>query len=412
MIGVKMKQLDYFFVETGKIDIYLCLQDTAVLRYSGRKMECEVFREDLLPYGMRGLISSYKAMSHELTYDSINIFGFANTWDQIKFTLISWFAGRVLRLDRKNAKKILNTFGFPQQQSDFVQAGISLYCRGLTLKDDYWIRREGETLRYSDVDLKFKNLSEDMAMISLIGASRIIRGEIEPQDIGTRGCYPKAWMREEDGVYLYKAGMQRDDQDNGYESLIEISISNILDQFNVRHLKYEKTIVEGEVCCKCKCMSTPQRSIVHVEEVKAKITREGKDFIDWVSRDARFSNDFHQMNVVDYLIENPDRHEQNWGFYMENKTGDLTKLHPLYDHNNAFYSKQLHLTDGGSSYIYKDMSKLEVAKESFGKCDIQLQGRIKPEEFVKDEHMQVFCDRMSKLGMKFKYSKSMGITPS
>jgi hypothetical protein len=97
---------------------------------------------------------------------------------------------------------------------------------------------------------------------------------------------------------------------------------------------------------------------------------------------------------------------------MENETGDLTKLHPLYDHNNAFDSEWLHQTDGGPSLMYQDRSKLEVARNCFRKCDLQLQGKIRRAEFVRDEHMQVFCERMARIGMKFKYSRFTGIKPA
>jgi hypothetical protein len=49
-----MVSIDYFDSEQEKRDMYLCLQDTEVMRFSAGKLECEVFREDLLPYGMRG----------------------------------------------------------------------------------------------------------------------------------------------------------------------------------------------------------------------------------------------------------------------------------------------------------------------------------------------------------------------
>ncbi|MDR0949335.1 MAG: hypothetical protein LBM69_07465 [Lachnospiraceae bacterium] len=396
-----MVSIDYFDSELEKRDMYLCLQDTAVMRFSAGKSICEVFREDLLPYGMRGVVFDCSMTSGDMRQEMTK-FG------RIRGALISWFSRRVLVLDRKNAKKILNTFGFSQAQDETTKAGISLKCRGLTLKDDYWVKWEGETIQYSAVDLKHQSLSKVMTQISLKGASFTIQGRIEPQDIGTQGSYAKSWVREEDGIYLYKAGTR----DNGYESLVEVSVSNILDKFNVRHLEYEKLIYEGMVCCKCKCLSSAKQGIVHAEEVDARFTREGKDLIDWVSRDTRFGNDFHQMNVVDYLVENSDRHGQNWGFYMSNKTGDLTKLHPLYDHNNAFDSEWLHHTDGGPSLMYQGRSKLEVARNSIRKCDIQLKGRIRRAEFIKEEHLQIFCERMAKVGIPFKYSRFTGITPT
>ena len=43
-----------------------------------------------------------------------------------------------------------------------------------------------------------------------------------------------------------------------------------------------------------------------------------------------------EMQIADYILNNNDRHEQNWGFLMENVTGKLTGLCPLFDHDHAF----------------------------------------------------------------------------
>ena len=47
---------------------------------------------------------------------------------------------------------------------------------------------------------------------------------------------------------------------------------------------------------------------------------------------------YHMMNIVDYLIGNTDRHWGNWGFWVDNRTNRLGKLHPLMDFNKAFHS--------------------------------------------------------------------------
>ena len=43
-----------------------------------------------------------------------------------------------------------------------------------------------------------------------------------------------------------------------------------------------------------------------------------------------------KMQVADYILNNNDRHEQNWGFFMNNTTGKLTGYCPLFDHDHAF----------------------------------------------------------------------------
>lgn len=42
------------------------------------------------------------------------------------------------------------------------------------------------------------------------------------------------------------------------------------------------------------------------------------------------------MQIADYLLNNSDRHGQNWGFLMDNQTGKLTGYFPLFDHDHAF----------------------------------------------------------------------------
>lgn len=43
-----------------------------------------------------------------------------------------------------------------------------------------------------------------------------------------------------------------------------------------------------------------------------------------------------KMHVADYILNNNDRHEQNWEFLMENETGKLTGFCPLFDHDHTF----------------------------------------------------------------------------
>ena len=42
------------------------------------------------------------------------------------------------------------------------------------------------------------------------------------------------------------------------------------------------------------------------------------------------------MQIADYILNNNDRHEQNWGFFMDNASGKLTGYCPLFDHDHSF----------------------------------------------------------------------------
>ena len=44
---------------------------------------------------------------------------------------------------------------------------------------------------------------------------------------------------------------------------------------------------------------------------------------------------FASIPVLDYIIINTDRHTQNYGFFMNNDTGELERIAPLFDFNCA-----------------------------------------------------------------------------
>lgn len=55
------------------------------------------------------------------------------------------------------------------------------------------------------------------------------------------------------------------------------------------------------------------------------------------SEAERMDREFYlKMQIADYILNNSDRHEQNWGFLMENETGKLVGFCPLFDHDHAF----------------------------------------------------------------------------
>lgn len=59
-----------------------------------------------------------------------------------------WCASRVLSLDRKYAKEILNSIGVAQAVTDKDRANISLSYHCVSLTDVYWVRKQGETVTF------------------------------------------------------------------------------------------------------------------------------------------------------------------------------------------------------------------------------------------------------------------------
>ena len=62
-----------------------------------------------------------------------------------------WCASRVLSLDRKYAKELLNSIGASQAVTDKDRANISLSYHCVSLTDVFWVRKRGETVTESRI---------------------------------------------------------------------------------------------------------------------------------------------------------------------------------------------------------------------------------------------------------------------
>ena len=117
-----------------------------------------------------------------------------------------WCASRVLSLDRKYAKAILNSIGAAQAVTDRDRADISLSYHCVSLTDVFWVRRKGENATFQQLNLYDNTLNEAVVEISLKGRQMTVTNRELAPDLSTKGCFPKAWIRDEGGFRLLKDG--------------------------------------------------------------------------------------------------------------------------------------------------------------------------------------------------------------
>jgi hypothetical protein len=119
-----------------------------------------------------------------------------------------WCASRILTLDRKYAKEILNAIGAIQAYTDRDRAAIAISYRALSLMDVYWVRAKGDKKKFSEISLYNHSLSTAFVDVSLRGRNltlenaELITSQDQAGDMGTPGVAPKAWIRENDEVTI------------------------------------------------------------------------------------------------------------------------------------------------------------------------------------------------------------------
>ena len=301
--------------------------------------ECKICFEDFMPYGL------VLKESNDFDTRINNVISFH-----------SWCASRLIPRDRTYAKEILNSIGASQSVTDRERAQIALSYHCLSLLDVFWVKGEKENIRFEDINLYTHSLSNALVDIALRGHQMTVtNAHLLANDLSTGGCYPKAWVRREDGFYLYK--------DGGQDAVArEVLASKICRCFDCHQVLYEQGMFENEPVSISKIMTSQRYSLVTYAAYDVYCTNH-----DWNTLDKILELDAHgyyMMNILDYLVGNTDRHWENWGLLVDNETNQPIRLHDLMDFNRAF--QQYDTLDGANCLTVgkRNLSQREAAMEA------------------------------------------------
>lgn len=272
-------------------------------------------------------ILDYQHLPYSLRYQDVN-------YDDI---MHGWTEARSMNIGKTNAKKLLAGLRISQSNSYL----IAKICHFASLTDCYWMKDENENIFWEDINL-FKNpLEKAISSTTLLGTplAKINNQKIHTPEVTAQGMAAKAWIRTDSRLCLYKVGKK------------ELAASQILDALNIPHVEYEEVSVDelkriadetyinkilkaGEKVVKSNIISSEEKSLVTWEEFQMYCSYHDLDEFREIEKID--SEQYHLMQVADYILSNEDRHGANFGFFMDNISGKLGKLYPLMDHDHAF----------------------------------------------------------------------------
>jgi hypothetical protein len=300
-----------------------------------------------------------------------------------------WCASRVLTLDRKYAKEIINSIGARQATTDKDRAAISISYHGLSMTDVYWIRGYREKISFSQISLYSHSLSDAFMDISLRGRqitaqnAEMIMSRDAAGDVGTPGVSPKAWVREDDGFYLFKDGDERD-------VTAELTASKIVACFDVEHVSYSSAVFEDLHVSKCKIITSEERGIVPFEFIDVYCTNRDMDKMAFVLKTDPYA--YYMMNIMDYLIGNTDRHWGNWGFWVDHTTNKPISMYPLMDFNRSFTAYET-IEGARCQTTEKGQSQMAAAIEAVQVVGLNQIADVRPEWFDGDSEREIMFFR-------------------
>ena len=330
---------------------------------------CEIYSDKMMPYNL--YLEMVSEEDIELRIQNLDNFYY-------------WCASRVLTLDREYAKEILNSIGVTQASTDRDRAGIALSYHCLSLMDIYWTKEAEENITFADINLFENHLEKAFVDVTLRGKQMTIQNShLIADDLGTNGCYPKAWIRKEDGFYLMK--------DGGSELVEnELLASKICRCFRVNQVLYEEGYYDRQKVSVSKIITSLDKSIVSMENFEIYAMNQEIDKLAYVLELDGYS--YYMMNILDYLIGNTDRHWGNWGMLVDNENNAPIGLYDLMDFNKAF---QAYDTLEGANCLTteKRQTQKEAAMEAVKQIGLNQCKEIQQDWFQNEKWKEMFLTR-------------------
>lgn len=300
-----------------------------------------------------------------------------------------WCASRVLSLDRKYAKEILNSIGATQAVTDKDRANISLSYHCVSLTDIHWVRKKRESVSFADINLYDNPLNEAIVELSLKGKQMTVTNHELAQDLSTKGCFAKAWIRGENGFKLLK---------DGGEDIVkkELLASEICQCFDIPQVVYRPTFYQNQMVTESDIVTSKEFSMVSKMAFDIYACNHDLDTIEVC--DKLDPKTYYGMNILDYLTGNTDRHPENWGFLVDNKTNEYISLYPVMDLNQCFLAYDN--IDGANcqTVLPRKLTQREAAIEAVKKIGLP---QIKEMDMSKFESLkkeaEIFLMRLNEL---------------
>jgi len=226
---------------------------------------------------------------------------------------------------------------------------IMFLLYGLSLSDHYWIDREPFNNKWKDINLFENRYSETIGKILFDKKIKLVNdiadtlkefGNRNP-DITTGGSLKKYWKYNEkdNKSYLIKGGSRPDLQ----EPFNEYYAHLLLNELKFKHTPYHLEKDGDEYASVCPCIADINNEMISAVDIQRKyrIEKNYEGFVGLGKKNGcvNFQDDVNQMLVLDYLIDNIDRHWNNFGILRNSQTGSWAGLIPVFDNGYSLWNK-------------------------------------------------------------------------
>lgn len=243
-----------------------------------------------------------------------------------------WWLDRSIPASRSGINKALETLKLQNTRMLLTR------CFGLSLSDQYWIKPQDSAVTWSEVNFFDNSFSEDIGDVLLGKAVKADGFDFHSPDNTSDGCLKKRWKIINGKRCLIKAGSPPFMQ----QPFNEVIATIVMKRLGIPHIPYTLMWDEGMPFCVCEDFVTSDTELVSAWRV---MQTAKKDNIISVYRHylnccealgvPEMVHAVDQMLVLDYIIANEDRHQNNFGLLRDANTLEWLGAAPVFDSGSS-----------------------------------------------------------------------------
>jgi hypothetical protein len=248
--------------------------------------------------------------------------------------LNEWWRGRAIPASRDGIKEALLELRLATTQKLLDKS------LGLSLSDQYWICPQGSDASWRAFNFFDNDFSEDVGNVLLGKGGSSDAISLMSPDNTSDGWLKKKWAIIEGKRCLVKGGSGAIQQ----EPYNEVLASRIMDRLGIAHVPYTLMMQEEYPYSVCDNFITPQTELVtawYVMQIKQKQNHVSvyQHYVDCceVLGIQGIVEALDRMIVIDYLIANEDRHQNNFGVVRHAETLEWIGAAPIYDSGSSLW---------------------------------------------------------------------------
>ena len=288
--------------------------------------------------------------------------------DKVYWSVPSWVGDlRLFITNRRAPKQRENIAELLKLSGCDTILGYLQISHALSLIDTFWVKPFDSDLQWKDVSLYTHEFNEVIAKTAFEGGLHGMGLSTTSPEYGTDGSFAKCWVRENEEIKMLKRGSSGA-RNAGLEPYSEFYATQVIKAFTKEFVPYDLRSVGGRICSVCPIFTSEEYGFVPY----AAVDKGNSDIVSVLQVMSKYglAEKAKQMFVIDAVIMNEDRHKNNFGFLVDNRTQEIVDMAPLFDHNLSLlpYAEQDQFKDIDSYLEQKGPRLADSWVQSAARC--------------------------------------------